>query len=171
MIQQEYYSVNELSQLNNMTSRNIRKIIASMKDKKSDSLLYKDSNNSWRVHHLLIPEFKRKRTKTISYKAITIDPVEIYSYNEIIERLNQVSIMVDDNSLDFRVTVEVKKGNVRNHIHGYYCTKRNRAFINALKFWFPSMSYHITEAYDLEGWKDYITKDDNKIITINKNKK
>lgn len=168
MITQEYYTVNELSKLNDMTARNIRKIIAGLQSEKNESLLYKDANNSWRVHHLLLPSFRRKRTKAKKYNAITIDPVETYSIDEIIERLTQAVNMLDDLTLEFKVVIEPKLANGRNHIHGYYHTSKKRALMNALKFWFPSMNYHITEAYDLEGWISYITKNGEELITITK---
>lgn len=168
MITQEYYSVSEISKLNDMTARNIRKIIAGLQNDKNKSLLYKDANNAWRIHHLLLPNFKRKRTKVKKYHAITIDPVESYSMDEIIERLSQVARMLDDSSLEFNIIIEQKAANGLNHIHGYYHTAKKRALMNGLKFWFPSMSYHVTEVYDLEGWINYMTKNGDELITITK---
>lgn len=170
MITQEYYTVNEISKINDMTARNIRKIIAGLQSDNNESLLYKDANNSWRVHHLLLPNFKRKRNKVKKYHAITIDPVESYEVGEIIERLSQAANLLNDSTLEFEITIEQKLANGRNHIHGYYHTSKKRALMNGLKFWFPSMSYHITEAYDLEGWISYITKNGEEIITITKTK-
>ncbi len=160
----EYYTVNELSRLNNMTARNIRKIINSLKEK-NELLIFK-KDNVWMVHHLLIPKFKRKRTKVKSYNAITIDPVENYSIEEIYERLKQTAILLNDKELEFKITIEPKISDSLNHIHGYFVTGKKRAFINCLKFWFPDSSYHIVNAYDLDGWKAYMTKTGAEIITI-----
>lgn len=169
MITQEYYSVSQLSKLNDMTARNVRKIIAGLQSEKNESLVYKDANNTWRVHHLLLHFFKRKRTKNNKHYAITIDPVETYSIEEIVERLSQVMKTVDNSNFELKVTIEPKLANGRNHIHGYFNTSNKKTLMNGLKFWFPSMSYHLSEAYDLDGWISYMTKSGAEIITVSKN--
>lgn len=171
MIKQEYYTVSELSKENDMSSRNIRKIINTLKDKTSNSLLYKDKNNTWRVHHLLLPKFKRRRRKYKQYIAFTIDPSAIYSEKEILERFRELVLMLDDDNLELEIVIEKKAKNHRRHIHGYYRTLKKREIRRGLKFWFPEMSYHETKTYDMEGWKNYITKEGSNIITINKIKK
>jgi hypothetical protein len=166
MIEQEYYRVGEIGKMNNMTSRNIRKIISKLIDDTTESLLHKDNNGLWKVHHLLLPNFKRKRAEIKKQLAISIDPVCFYSEKEIIARLNQFILKLDDDDLEFNIVIEQKLKDGRNHIHGYYYTKKKREFITGLKFWLPGMSYHNSKMYDKEGWLSYITKDGNKIITI-----
>jgi hypothetical protein len=63
----EYYQVNEICKLKNMTARNVRAIIAKLDVNKSDYLVRKAKDGVWEIHHLMLPMFERQRKKDNNY--------------------------------------------------------------------------------------------------------
>jgi hypothetical protein len=75
----------------------------------------------------------------------------------------------NDKDLEINYAVEVSKlDNSHNHIHCYIKCKRKCELLSIIKETFYNLNYKQTEIYDLEGWKNYITKENSEIITINK---
>jgi NADH:ubiquinone oxidoreductase subunit C len=166
MIEREYLTVNSIAKTNEMTARNVRKIINKIKHRKSKDLLYKDKLDQWQVHHLLLPEFKRKRNKIEKHYALTIDPCCDYSNKDIDEIMQFVFTQTGDESLEINYTIEKKKANNQNHIHCYIKSTQKRKLLQSVKLAFTKTNYYENDIYDLEGWKRYITKDGNPINTI-----
>ena len=162
----EYFTVKEISRKVNMTMRNVRKIISKLKDEKNETLLHKDKNNSWLIHHLLLPNFKRQRNKKERYYAISIDPSNDFSEKEIDEVLNYVLEKNDQSDLEFHYSIEKKQKDGKNHIHCFTNSIEKRKLIRALHLGFSKMSYRQNVIFDLEGWKNYITKTGTIIKTI-----
>jgi NADH:ubiquinone oxidoreductase subunit C len=166
MIEKEYFTVSEISKKNNMTARNVRKIITRIKPSKGDELLHKDKLDQWQVHHLLLPEFKRKRNKVEKHYALTIDPCCDYSNKDIDEMMQFVFTQTGDENLEISYTIEKKKANNQNHIHCYIKSNQKRKLLQCVKLAFTKTNYYENDIYDLEGWVRYITKDGNPINTI-----
>lgn len=168
MILNEYLTVGEISKKCNMTARNVRKIITKLKVVKNENLLHKNQLDEWQIHHLLLPEFKRKRVKLDKYFALTIDPCYNYTTSEIDTIMSYIfsgngSI---DNGLEINYVVEQKKSNNQSHIHCYIKTNQKRKLMQSVKESFSHTSYHESDVFDLEGWKNYITKNGNPITTL-----
>jgi hypothetical protein len=165
----EYLTVKEISRKVNMTMRNVRKIVSKLKNEKSESLIHKDKNNNWLIHHLLLPNFKRKRNKKESYYAITIDPSGDYTEKEIDEVFNYVVDKIDQTDLEFHYSIEKKIKDGKNHIHCFTNSIERKKLITALHLGFSKMSYFQSVIFDLDGWKNYITKTGTAIKMIKKN--
>ncbi len=162
----EYMTVKEISLKVNMTMRNVRKIIASLITEKSELMIHKDKNNSWQVHHLLIPHFQRKRNKKERFYALSIDPSCNHTEKEIDEVLKFALDEIDQIDLEFYYSIEQKVKGGKNHFHCYTNCRQKKKLITALKFGFSKMSYMESVIFDLEGWKNYITKTGTKIKMI-----
>jgi len=67
MQKNEYLTVKDISQKYMMSTRNVRRIITTLENKCSDETLYKDKNNHWQVHHLLVCKFKPQRMRKNKY--------------------------------------------------------------------------------------------------------
>ena len=118
------------------------------------------------VHRLLSPKFKPQRTIKQKYYALTIDPPTKLKENEIDIIMKFVISRMDNPNIEVNYVVEQKKENNRNHIHCYInCNQRKRLLEN-LKIGFYNLNYKQTEIFDLEGWKQYITKDGAIIKTL-----
>ena len=168
MTTKEYLNVSEISKKCNMTARNVRKIITKLKVVKNENLLHKNQLDEWQIRHLLLPEFKRKRIKRDRYFALTIDPYYNYTPSEIDTIMSFIfscNGAIEDN-LEINYVIEQKKSNNQNHIHCYIKTNQKRKLMQCVKESFCKTSYHESDVFDLEGWKNYITKDGNPITTL-----
>ena len=165
----EYLTVKEISRSENMTMRNVRKIVSKLNKEKGEALIFKDRNDTWRIHHLLLPNFKRQRSKKEQYYAVSIDPSGDYTKKEIDEVLRFVLGQIDQFDLLFYYSIEQKVKDGKNHIHGYTNCGQKKKLISALHMGFSRMSYYQSEIFDLNGWKNYITKTGTEIKLIKKN--
>ncbi len=109
IITKEYLTVTEISKLCNMTARNVRKIITKIKQTKSVNMIFKDELNQWNIHHLLLPEFKRKRTKVEKHFAITIDPCDNYTSKDLDTIMKYIYEQTNDSGPEIHYTIEQKK--------------------------------------------------------------
>jgi transcriptional antiterminator len=166
MINKEYLTVTELSKHHKVSARHIRRIIEKLNIGTTDGLLYKDANNIWMVHHMLLNRFKPQRVRKEKYYALTIDPISNYEENEIHEILSFVSNQFAEKGLEINYTVESKKANGRNHIHCFIKCKNKKRLLQLIRLGFSSLSYSEADIYNLDGWKSYITKENNNIRTI-----
>jgi ankyrin repeat protein len=165
-ITKEYYLVNEISRLKNMTARNVRTIINSLDKEKNDYMVRKSKDGVWEIHHLMLPKFDRKRIKESSYYALTIDPLCNLSKKDISTIMDYVFTTIDDLNLEINYVIDAKVANGRNHIHAFVRTKQKQKLISMINLCFSEPSYKLTPVFDLEGWKSYITKNGVKIITL-----
>jgi len=168
MIKKEYFNVKEISEKYNTTTRNVRRIIYKIKDNTSENLLGKNRNNMWQIHHLLLPKFRPQRKRKTKYYSLTIRPLDNYSKKDIIVVMKFIYEQLSDNDLIINYTIEENKSMNNHHIHCYVKTKQKRELINKIKEIFCKIDYQQTSIYDLDGWKNYITKDGSSIITLRK---
>ncbi len=170
MIEKEYLTVQELSKYHKTGIRNIRKIIKSIQPTTSAELLKKDEVNRWLVHHLLLPKFTPKNKIKSKYYALSIDPCNDYTEADIDAVMKFVYDNMNDTSLEIYYVVEQKKANNKNHLHCYINCNQKRKLIESLRLGFSRISYKETNIYNLEGWKNYMQKENNNIKNIkNKN--
>lgn len=166
MQQNEYVTVKEISLKYGMSARNVRRIIGKLTENCSEATLYKDKNHEWQIHHLLVPKFKPQRTRKNKYYALSIDPCAKYTESDINVVLRFVYEQMNDESLELNYVIEQKKSNNQNHLHCFVKCSNRKKFLDLLKLGFSRISYHESIIFDLEGWKDYITKDGSPIITL-----
>lgn len=158
MQKNEYFTVNEVSKKFEVSSRNVRRIIAVLEQNTSNELLYKDKNHHWQIHHLLLPKFRPLRKRRNKYYALTIDPCKHLSENDLNKIMQFVFDRTDDAKLEINYAIEPKKSNGQNHIHCYIKCTNKKALMSMLKLGFSNMSYFESIIFDLSGWRDYISK-------------
>ncbi|WP_411894268.1 hypothetical protein [Winogradskyella sp. A2] len=164
----EYLTVAEIGKKNGMTSRNVRRIIRELAETKNDSLVRKNKLDQWEVHHLLMPKFKRKRKAKEVYFALSFKTYKGYSPEDIELILKNVLDRIDDPNLEINYTIELRKANGQPHVHSYIRTSRKRTLYQTLELLFANLSYYESKIFDLEGWKQYITKDGSQINKLRK---
>jgi hypothetical protein len=168
MIQKEYLTIKEISQKYNLSTRHVRRLVAKKVNETTKELIHKDENNNWAVHHLLLSKFKPKRKRKNKYYALTVDPCDGFTTEDIDKIMLFVFEQMNDPQLEINYTVEHKKANSRNHLHCFVKCSNRKRLLEYIKLGFSKVSYHESVMYDLEGWKKYITKDNNNITTLKK---
>ncbi|WP_338357157.1 hypothetical protein [Yeosuana marina] len=169
MNEKEYLSVAEIGMLNKMTTRNVRRIIGDLIKEKNELLIHKDNSNKWKVHQLLKNEFKRKRARKERYFALSFDAYRNYTVDDLHQIMEFVRDKINDPNLEINYTVERKKANGQPHVHSFIKVTNSKAeILKYLKLIFTGMSFHEQKVYDLERWKQYITKDGSPIINLKK---
>lgn len=169
MEKKEYYNVAEVSKKHKISKRHIRNLIHLFREEKGyDKLLTKNQDGNWLIHHLILEKFNRQRKPKNKYYALTFDLGNYYSTQDINQIVSYVCNNSKDEGLEFHYTIEKKQSNQQNHIHAFTNSKKKKELIRSFKLGFSKLGYHQSEIYDLENWKNYITKDGNKIITIKK---
>lgn len=164
----EYYQVNEICKLKNMTARNVRAIIAKLDGEKSDYMVRKAKDGVWEIHHLMLPMFERQRKKDNNYYALTIDPVCNLTEKEINLMMDYVFTTTGEADLEINYVIHSKVANGMNHIHAYVKTKQKRKLVSAINLCFSNSSYKLTDVFDLRGWIEYITRTGAQIINLPK---
>jgi hypothetical protein len=166
MENREYLSVIEVGKKFRMTTRNVRRIVMNLSKVKNEYLLYKDNQNRWMVHELLLQNFKRQRIKKEKYFALTVDLCIDYTNMEINEIMKFVFNKLEDANAEINYTIELKKSNDKKHLHCFIKASNKKKLIELIRLGFTKVSYKESEIFDLERWKKYITKENNKIMTI-----
>lgn len=162
----EYLSVKEISTKYDMSARNVRRIISKLTDDYSNELLYKNKNDEWQIHQLLVPKFKPQRKRRNKFYALSIDPCSNYTVNDINTIMNFVYAQMGDTTLELNYVIEQKKSNNQNHLHCYIKCSDRKKLLDLFKLGFSRISYNESTIFDLEGWKGYITKDGSQITTL-----
>lgn len=166
MTKNEYLDVKTISKETKQSARNVRRIIKKIENEVNTELLYQDKNNCWQVHQLLLGRFKPQRTRTDKYYALSLDPCYHYSKQEIREIMIFVCQQMKDECSEIHYTIEQKKANGQNHLHCYIKCANKRKLIDCFRLGFSRLSYYQSPIWDLEGWKQYMTKDGNTIDTL-----
>ena len=166
MTKNEYFTVSEVSKKFDVSARNVRKIIGSLETDTSNLLLHKDKKHRWLIHRLLLPKFKPQRKKKNKYYALTIDPCMNLSQSDIHKTMNFIVEKVEDNTLELNYTIETKKSHGQNHIHCFIKCKEKKALLEFMKLGYGKMNYYESVIYDLNGWREYITKENKNLTTI-----
>jgi hypothetical protein len=169
MTEKEYYTVNEISKYYKSTSRNVRRIIYTLREESSENLLRKGSNDKWEIHQLLLPKFKPQRVRKSKHYALTICPNDNYSIKVINEMMRFICDNSSDSELEINYSIEASKTkDLHHHIHCYIKSDEKRELLKLIRESFYKIDYKEEKIYDLEGWKNYITKEGTQIITLNK---
>lgn len=166
MLKNEYLTVKDISEKYMMSTRNVRRIINTLEDNCSEATLYKDKNNHWQIHSLLVPKFRPQRTRQNKYYALTVDPCYKYTNKDIDEIMKFVFDQLGDDKSEFNYVIEQKKANGHSHIHSYVKCTNKKKLLNCFRLGFGQLSYHESVIFDLVGWKQYITKDGSQIKTL-----
>jgi hypothetical protein len=167
MTKKEYYTVKEVSDYYQTTSRNVRRIIYTLKEDSNENLLRKDNNDIWEIHQLLLPRFKPQRIRKCKYYALTIRPTDNYSPKVINEMMRFICNNSSDTNLEINYSIEASQNkDFHHHMHCYIKSDKKRELIKLIRESFYKVDYKEDKIYDLEGWKNYITKQGNKIIQI-----
>jgi hypothetical protein len=163
----EYLNTKEVSEKHSISTRNVRRIATLIEPDLHNKLLFKNKLGEWSIHYSLLAQFTPQRTRKEIFYALTIDPVGLYSEQDIKSILKYIIDEIEDD-IEFNYVIEAKTANNKNHIHAYVKTKNKRNLIKAIRTGFGSISFHDTPIYDLEGWKSYIKKQGAQIQTLKK---
>ena len=161
-MKKEYYYTDEVARMLQCSVKTIIRRINDILIENEDTKLIIKKDRVWLIHSLAIPKFTKETTK---YHAITIDTVIDYNEKDLISVIK----LVFDNyegELELNYTIEAKNKNNKPHIHCYIPTTQLYRFKKAL-LRLVEFSYHIAPVYDLEGWRNYISKENN-ITTLKK---
>ena len=167
MIVNDYKTVVDVSKITEQSTRNVRRIINRIKDEVDSNLLFKDEEQSvWNIHKDLLHKFKPQRIRANNFYALTIDPCVSYSEKDLDEIMKYVIELMGDAHTEIHYVVEQKKANNQNHIHCFVKCTNKRKLIQNFRIAFSNVSYLQSAIFDLESWKGYITKENNKIKTL-----
>ncbi len=167
MIVNDYKTVVDVSKITEQSTRNVRRIINRIKDEVDSNLLFKDEEQSvWNIHKDLLHKFKPQRIRANKFYALTIDPCVSYSEKDLDEIMKYVIELMGDAHTEIHYVVEQKKANNQNHIHCFVKCTNKRKLIQNFRIAFSNVSYLQSAIFDLESWKGYITKENNKIKTL-----
>ena len=159
----EYYKVYEISKMYKITTRYVRaKIKELKKTEKFNNRIIKDNNGQWLIHELTLPNFKRQRKQKQPYYALTLDFKTNYSTKDIEQIIKFVCNNSSMDNLEFYYTIEIGSLRGKNHIHAYTNNRSKTELIKNLRLGFSDVGYKETPIFNLEGWKNYITKNGNK---------
>lgn len=165
-----YLTVSEISRRQDMTARNVRKILKGLKEFGNESMIYKDKKGNWRILHSLERYFKRKRAKgKRNYYALSFDIPKRTEVDKIPEMMKYAFGLLEDDTAEIHYVVEMKRKKIEPHVHCYYICKSRKRMREAINLSFSGTSYYHAKVFDLEGWTGYMTKDGLTITTI-KNK-
>lgn len=163
----DYKSVNEVSKLTQQSTRNVRRIIDGIKEQVDTTKLFKDEESHvWNIHPEILDKFKPQRIRTNKFYAMTIDPCAVFSEQDLDKVMKYVIELMGEVETEIHYVVEKKKSNAQNHLHCFVKCSNKRKLIQNLRLAFSTLSYHQSAIFDLESWKSYITKDNNKIKKV-----
>jgi hypothetical protein len=166
MIINDYKTVVEVSKITEQSTRNVRRIISRIKDDVDSRYLFKDDNSVWNISKEILVKFKPQRIRANKFYALTIDPCVSYSKKDLHEIMKYVVELMGDTNTEIHYVVEQKKANNQNHIHCFVKCSNKRKLIQNFRIAFSTVSYLQSAIFDLESWKNYITKYNNNIKTI-----
>lgn len=159
----EYYNTQEVALELNVSTKTIQRKLKEINKQGSTRLIEKNSAGAWQIHRLALPKFKAAKEK--EYKAITIDTECDYSYKDLNEVVEHIFVKISG-KLTLKYSIETKRKDSKPHIHCYLPKQDVKRFMEQVKM-LVDCDYKIKNAFDLEGWRDYISKE-TPIITLNK---
>lgn len=160
----EYYNTNEVAKLFNISTKTVLRRLKEFNDESESKLITKDNTGNWLIHKLALPRFK-PTTKEIQYTALTIDTEIDYNYKDLHKVVTDIFEIIKG-KVELNYSVELKVKDFKPHIHFYFPSDQFRKIFKELKT-LLDFSYRTTPVFDLQGWKDYISKE-TKIITLSK---
>lgn len=166
----EYLTVKQISELTNQSTRNVRRIIFEIKEEEGPAAIHKDGRGDWRIHEVVLSRFERTRKKCAKYYALTINPYYNHSESELHEIMKFVFDNTKDDKLEINYVIERTKAKDLRHLHCFVKCNGKRKLIESIRLGFSRVNYHQSDIFDFEGWRTYITKDNDEIKTIKKTK-
>jgi hypothetical protein len=167
MIVNDYKTVVEVSKITQQSTRNVRRIIERIKEQVDSTKLFKDEeSNVWNIHPSILHKFKPQRIRTNKFYALTIDPCSVFSEQDLDKVMEYVVELMGEVETEIHYVVEKKKSNAQNHLHCFVKCSNKRKLIQNLRVAFSTLSYNQSAIFDLESWKSYITKENNKIKKV-----
>lgn len=122
----------------------------------NESRLIVKRHGRWRIHQLALSQFKPKKKET-EYTAITIDPVLDYSLTDM-ETVFDYILTEVPTPLEIHYSLETKNKDGKPHIHCYLPSDQYRKFLRVLRS-LVEISYKVATVFDLDGWREYISKE------------
>lgn len=162
----DYLNVKEVSQLTVQSTRNVRRIIKRIINDVNERMLYQDNNYNWHIHRQLLSHFKPQRIRANKFYALSIDPCHNLSVSEIEVVLRFVMDQMGETNLELNYVIEKKIKNGQNHLHCFVKCSNKKKLVQCFRLGFSQISYHQSSIFDLESWKNYITKYNNEIKTL-----
>lgn len=155
MEKKEYYTTKEIAISTNQTTRNIRYIINKLDVPKS--MLFKDINGTYNIHHLLIPRFAPKYTGNEKGYALSFDILSTYDNKNIVEIIKHIINELPD--LKIKYCIETKKNGIK-HIHSMIEGVSKSIMKKMIRtFFHEETRIYVSGIYDKQGWLKYITKE------------
>jgi hypothetical protein len=159
----EYYNTQEVALELNVSTKTIQRKLKEINKQGGSSLIEKNSAGAWQIHRLAFPKFKKAKEK--EYKAITIDTECDYSYKDLSEVIQKIFVRISG-QFTLKYSIETKRKDAKPHIHCYLPTQDIKRFMEQVKM-LVDCDYKIKKAFDLEGWREYISKE-TPIMTLTK---
>lgn len=162
----EYYSTKEVAISTKQTTRNIRYRLDKLKEEVPPTMLFKDANNSYQIHHLLLPQLAPKYTGTIKQYAMTFDILDNSTDEEIKNKIEYITNSF--NAVKMQYGIQLKESGMK-HIHAIVEGISKSKFREQIRLYFHDHTrVYVVGVYDKQGWLRYIGRDNTEIITINK---
>jgi hypothetical protein len=166
MIEREYYTTKEVAISTKQTTRNIR-----YKLDKLDvppTMLYKDANGTYQIHHLLLQYLAPKNTGTTKQYAMTFDILDNSTDLEIIKKIDFITRMLPNINMQYGIQL---KASGMKHVHAIVEGASKTKFRSLIRQYFHDYTrVYVVGVYDKQGWVKYIGRDNTEIITINNTK-
>jgi hypothetical protein len=161
MIEKEYLTTKEIAISTNQTTRNVRYIINKLDVPKS--MLYKDNNDTYMIHHLLLPYFAPKVTGTLKEYAVSFDILNTSSDDDIKKIMEYMGELLP--KLKMQYSIEAKQNEMK-HIHSIVSGVSKTELKEKIRLCFHENTRVYTMGiYDKQGWQKYISKE-SPIITL-----
>lgn len=160
MIEKEYLTTKEIAISTGQTTRNIRYIINKL-DVPS-VMLFKDDNNVYNIHHLLLPYFAPKKHNKLKEYAVSFDILNTKIDDDIKNIMKHIKTELK--GLVMQYSIEVKQNGIK-HIHSIVSGVTKTELTELIKLYFDKPRVYIMGIYDKQGWKKYISKE-SPIITL-----
>lgn len=166
-MKKEYYTVAEVSGETKLSGKQIRNRILKFKSEgEYKNMITKDVQGRWIIHRMIISKFRPERIRKTKFYALTVDPVDFYSEEDLKKIMDFVLSELPVKDVEINYTIESKKSNGFNHLHLFTNCTNKKTLIRTLRIAFSRMSYKESSIFDSDGWESYIQKDGYKIIKL-----
>lgn len=160
MLQKEYFTTKEIAIETNQTTRNVRYILNKLDV--PPTMLFKDSNGTYQVHHLLLPRFASVVTGKEKCYALSFDILNTKSNVDIIKIMNHIINELKD--IEIKYSIEIKDNGMK-HIHSMILgVSKTKMKEKIRKYFHEKTRVYVMGIYDKQGWLKYISKE-SPIIT------
>jgi hypothetical protein len=162
----EYYSTKEVAIMTNQTTRNVRYKLNKLVDELPPTMIYKDVNNTYNIHHLLLPQLRPINTGKSKKYAMTFDVLDNATDEEITSKIEYIT--KDFTKLKMKYGIQSKASGMK-HVHAICEGVSKSEFTKQIRQYFHEYTrVYCVGVYDVQGWVNYIGRDNTQIITIDK---